>query len=151
MRKGYRHILVPTDGSPLSRKAARTAAALARRCGARLTAICVIPEGVPTLFSGARLFGSGILSPALRAQVQHAARSALSAAEREARAAGVAYAGLHPLARAPWQAILRAARSRKCDLIVMASHGRGALRALALGSETMKVLARSRIPVLVCR
>jgi nucleotide-binding universal stress UspA family protein len=41
--------------------------------------------------------------------------------------------------------------SKGCDLIVMASHGRHSLSALVLGSETVKVLTHSKIPVLVHR
>jgi nucleotide-binding universal stress UspA family protein len=147
----YRHILVPTDGSPLSRAAARTAVAIARRCGARVTALFALAEGVPTAFSGAKLYASGVMSDQYHALARQEARKALAVVERAARAAGVRCTALHPLAREPWQAILNAARSQGCDLIVMATHGHGRLRALALGSETMKVLARSRIPVLVCR
>ena len=51
----------------------------------------------------------------------------------------------------PWSAIINTARSRKCDLVVMASHGRRGLAGLLLGSETTKVLTHSKIPVLVCR
>jgi len=51
----------------------------------------------------------------------------------------------------PWRVILRVARTRKCDLIVMASHGRRGIAGLLLGSETTKVLTHSKIPVLVCR
>jgi nucleotide-binding universal stress UspA family protein len=51
----------------------------------------------------------------------------------------------------PWRAILRTARSRGCDAIVMATHGRGALANLVLGTETGQVLAHSKVPVLVVR
>jgi nucleotide-binding universal stress UspA family protein len=51
----------------------------------------------------------------------------------------------------PWEAILRTARAAKCDAVVMASHGRGGLSGLILGSETTHVLAKSKVPVLVVR
>jgi nucleotide-binding universal stress UspA family protein len=51
----------------------------------------------------------------------------------------------------PYQAIIEAAKQRNCDLIVMASHGRRGLAAIVLGSETVKVLTHSTIPVLVVR
>ncbi|MGZ5277786.1 MAG: universal stress protein, partial [Caldimonas sp.] len=41
--------------------------------------------------------------------------------------------------------------AKGCDLIVMASHGRRGARGLLLGSETLKVLTHSKIPVLVYR
>src|ERR1700687_1794497 len=51
----------------------------------------------------------------------------------------------------PYQAIIDTARSKGCDLIVMASHGRRGVTAIVLGSETVKVLTHSKIPVLVYR
>jgi nucleotide-binding universal stress UspA family protein len=149
MRAMYRHILVPTDGSAASLRASRLAAGLAARCGARLTSIYVVPEGVPTLFSGDKLYGGGVLSRATRAAIRQAAAAALDAVAREADKAGVPHASRRTLARAPWQAIVHAARAADCDLIVMATHGRRGLA--ALGSQTMKTVAHSAVPVLVCR
>ena len=51
----------------------------------------------------------------------------------------------------PYADIITAAEANGCDLIFMASHGRSGVGALLLGSETQKVLAHSRIPVLVYR
>jgi nucleotide-binding universal stress UspA family protein len=50
----------------------------------------------------------------------------------------------------PYQAIIATAEDRVCDLIVMASHGRGGLSAVVLGSVTNKVLTHTKTPVLVC-
>lgn len=124
---------------------------LARAVRGRITAIYVIPDGVPTLFSGGRLYGSGVIDRKHEELLRRHVRKVLSVIEEEARAAHVACASIHRLARDPWQAIVGAARSRKCDLVVMASHGRSGLPALLLGSQTMKVLVHSRTPVLVCR
>ena len=63
----------------------------------------------------------------------------------------VPYETVHVEHARPYEAILETAASRGCDLIVMASHGRSGLSALLLGSETMKVLTHSTIPVLVIR
>lgn len=141
----YERILVATDGSPLSRRAVRAAAELARACGARLSVLHVVS---PYLQAGgidlAKLPGYG------RA-VDKAARGVLAAARAEARACDVSAEAVSVVGGEPWKAILRAAGARRCDLIVMASHGRRGLMGLVLGSETTKVLTRSRIPVLVCR
>jgi nucleotide-binding universal stress UspA family protein len=147
----YKHILVPTDGSALSRRAIKTAARLASALGARITAIYVVAEGVPTVFSGDKLYGSGILGRQYQALIDSQAKKALAVVEIEAGIAGVPYSSVRPAPEQPWRAIIRAARSRGCDLIVMASHGRSGLRALAVGSETAKVLAHSKVPVLVVR
>lgn len=147
----FRHILVPTDGSPLARKAIEPALRMARGFDARITAICVIRDGVPNAFSAGRLYGSGVLGKEYRDFVRREVKQALGAVREAAQAAGVKVRGIHPLARHPWEEILRAAKAGRCDVIVMASHGWGAGRSLLLGSETMKVLAHSKIPVLVCR
>jgi len=145
----YKHILVPTDGSALSRKAIGAAVALARTLGARITALYIVPEGVPTLFSGDKLYGSGVLAPQVRQAIRRAAEQALGFAQSTAVGAGVPCSSARTMARAPWKAIVHTARSRDCDLIVMASHGKRGLA--ALGSQTMKTVAHTRIPVLVCR
>jgi nucleotide-binding universal stress UspA family protein len=146
----YRHILVPTDGSARSRRAVAAAVKLAAQCNARLTSIYVVPEGTPTLFSGDKLlYGGGVVSPRIRAAIRDTAAQALDRVAREADKAGVRHASLRTKAHAPWQAIVRAARTTHCDLIVMATHGRRGLA--ALGSQTMKTVAHSPVPVLVCR
>jgi len=142
----YRHILVPTDGSRRSALAIRMAAGLARALGAKLTGLHVV---APYMSESS---GAGYASMrGFRRAVEQQTRRALAAFNAEARAKGVAATASSVLGGEPWQVILRAARARKCDLIVMASHGRRGLAGLLLGSETAKVLTHSRIPVLVCR
>jgi nucleotide-binding universal stress UspA family protein len=145
----YRNILVPTDGSQRSRRAVALAARLAAQFGARMTSLYVVPEGVPTLFSGDKLYGSGVISAGTRNAIRKAAAEALAVVAREADKAGVRHASMRTRAHAPWQAIVRAARTANCDLIVMATHGRRGLA--ALGSQTLKTVAHSPVPVLVCR
>jgi nucleotide-binding universal stress UspA family protein len=149
--RGFRHLLVATDGSQRSLRAAKIASATARELRARITALYVVAEGVPSLFSGERLYGSGVVGARIRTKIRREAGKALDAVRCEARARGVRCAGLRAMARAPWRKILATARARHCDLIVMGSHGRGALAGAVLGSQTAKVLSHGRIPVLVCR
>jgi nucleotide-binding universal stress UspA family protein len=146
-----RRILLATDGSRLSKRAVQTAVRLAAALRARLVALYVIPEGVPTLFGGEKLCASPALGREYRALIRKASRDVLGAAVKAADEAEVSCTPVSRLARHPWQAILGTARARGCDLIVMASHARTGLPALALGSETAKVLTHSRIPVLVVR
>ncbi len=141
----YRHILVATDGSRFSAAAIRMAAGLARSLGAKLTGLHVVAPYLPA-HGGAYASLSGF-----RRAVRNEARQALAAFVARARAQGVATFAASALGGEPWRVILRTARSRKCDLIVMASHGRRGLAGLLLGSETAKVLSHSKIPVLVCR
>lgn len=141
----YSRILVATDGSPLSRRAVRAAAELARAFGARLSVIHVVsPYLGSTGIDLAKL-------PGFKHAVEKSARAPLEAARALARKQEVNAEAVAVVGGEPWKAILRAAQSRRCDLIVMASHGRRGLSGLILGSEAAKVLARSTIPVLVCR
>ncbi len=148
----YKHILVPTDGSKLSLKAAREAAALARTLKARITAIYVIAPYMPVLESeGAILHNYGYDERTYAKATEAHAVAALAKVAAFAAAAKVKCTEVHVIGPQPWDAILKAAKKGKCDLIVMASHGRKGLASLFLGSETQKVLAHSAIPVLVCR
>jgi nucleotide-binding universal stress UspA family protein len=145
-----KRILVPTDGSPRALRAARVAAALARKTGARLTALYVLLERVPTALDAA-LYASPALSPELQHVLREHAERALRAIERVARRQGVACERVVAHADHAWKSIVGNARRRGCDLIVMASRGRDSGAAALLGSETTRVLAHSKIPVLVCR
>lgn len=145
----YRNILIPTDGSQRSARAIELGVDLAAKYGARVTSLYIVREGVATLFTGDKLYEGGVVSEETRAAIVKAADKALDAVAREADKAGVRHESLRSKAHAPWQAIVRAARTADCDLIVMATHGRRGLA--ALGSQTMKTLAHSPVPVLVCR
>ena len=147
----YKHILVPTDGSKLSNHAVRAACNLAQTCGARITGIYVIPPYVPPIYAEGMIYIADLGPKRHKEVMQQAAKKALAVLSAEARRAGVACAGVAPVADQPWEGILKAARGKRCDLIVMASHGRRGIAKALLGSETQKVLTHSRIPVLVVR
>ena len=147
----YKHILVPTDGSKLSAKAIRSAAGLAKTCKAKLTGIYVIPRYEPPVYSEGAMLGMPFSRRAYLQSAEKTARRALAVVEIESQTAGVDSSTLSVVGDQPWKAIINAARAKRCDAIVMASHGRSGLAGLVLGSETVKVLTHSRIPVLVCR
>ena len=145
----YRNILVPTDGSKLSLKAAREAAALAKSLKAKLTAVYVMPQWMPPmLVEGAGLPAEAFDERAFLKATEATARTALEKVEAAANAEHVKIESVALRDDEPWKGIVKAAR--KCDLIVMASHGRTGLEAVILGSETRKVLAHATKPVLVC-
>jgi len=147
----YKHILVATDGSKLSLKAAKTAASLARAVGARLTSIYVMPEYMPPIYGEASLYVTTVSPKSFKAAMDKDAKAALAAVAKAAASARVTHAEAKVTNAQPWAAIVSAARSKRCDLIVMASHGRRGLAGLLLGSETTKVLTHSKVPVLVVR
>jgi nucleotide-binding universal stress UspA family protein len=144
----YRHILIATDGSDLSAKAIEPGLQLASRLGARVTAVTVTPP-----FHALSL-APGQAEYSAAGYQQHAeelARRILGEVQGKAAAAGLHCDAVHAVHDHPWQAIIDAARTRGCDLITMASHGRRGTSAILLGSETLRVLTHSAIPVLVYR
>ena len=143
----YKNILVPTDGSDITAKAVDSAIRLAQTLGARICAISVkepfpystISEMQPT--PPQEFFDAQERIAQQRVQVVVAACAA----------AGVACEAHTVEAMHHWEAIVEHADRMKCDLLVMASHGRRGVSALFLGSETQKVLTHSTLPVLVVR
>jgi nucleotide-binding universal stress UspA family protein len=89
-----------------------------------------------------------------RGMEQHAVNLAakdLNAATEVAKAAGISCDTMRVEHEHPYRAIIDTAAQKVCDLIVMASHGRRGISAIVLGSETVKVLTHSAVPVLVVR
>jgi nucleotide-binding universal stress UspA family protein len=148
----YRHILVPTDGSALSLKAAKEAARLAKTQKAKVTAFYAIPPFITPATGEALIVTPELFSEKeYKKRMQKYANEALSKVEAEAKKSGVPFEGACAIADSPWKGIIAAAQANDCDLIVMASHGRRGIEGLLLGSETLKVLTHSKTPVLVCR
>lgn len=148
----FKHILVPIDDSPLSMKAAKYAARLARSSRARITALHVIPPFNPPAYIDGVVPYPELYSPEeYKKSTERYARKLVAKAEAIAKTARVKCEGAFVTSEQPWKAIIKAAKGRRCDLIVMASHGRRGIAAVVLGSETTKVLTHSKTPVLVCR
>lgn len=146
----FKHLLVPTDGSPLSQEAVTRAISFAREAGARITFFCA-EKAFPSMY-----YGMGVIFDAHAPSQFHQAEdenahAVLDAAEQQAQAAGVTCGKLALASDQPYLAIIEAAERNGCDLIFMASHGRRGVGTLLLGSETQKVLSHSSIPVLVYR
>ena len=144
----YKHILLPTDGSPLSKKAIKNGIALAKVLRARITGF-YSPEQYEVLAYG-EYFPPNLISRAEWDERSKAtAENYLSVIEKAAKAAGVPYQAYYKEGMSPWQAIVDAAQRKKCDLIFMASHGRTGIPGILLGSQAAKVLSHSKIAVLV--
>jgi nucleotide-binding universal stress UspA family protein len=146
-----KQVLVPTDGSDLADKAAAQAVEIARALKARLTAFHAYPE-----YHAVLLYEYvGPLNALSRKDYVAAAKATaegyLAKVVRAARAAGVEADSEAVASDYPHEAIIRAAKKKKCDLIIMASHGRSGVAGLLLGSVTQKVLTHSKLPVLVVR
>jgi len=147
----FKHILIPTDGSRLSMKGVKAGVRLAKALRARVTGVYVIPPFMPVAYGDAAVYVPSISPQEYRKHSEAAARKALGAIEAEARKARVRCRTKFVTAARTYEGILRVARGAKCDAISMASHGRSGLTGALLGSETTRVLAQSRLPVLVTR
>ena len=144
----YSNILIPTDGSELAGKAVQHGIALAPGIGAKVIALTVLPPFHVCTTDTQMLEDT----PAqYKARMQQHAEKTLGAVAHAAQAVGVACEAVHVEHERPYQAIIDTAESKGCDPIVMASHGRHGISAIILGSETVKVLTHSKIPVLVHR
>jgi nucleotide-binding universal stress UspA family protein len=146
----YERILVTTDGSSLSKKAIRSAISLAAATGAKLVVLHVVPRYPTSYFEGAVT-----LTPAeIGATEKHWAdqgQALVDGVQKAALAAGVDAKPVVAKSDLVAETVVAQARKHKCDLVVMASHGRKGLKRLLLGSETQHVLTHSTLPVLVLR
>jgi nucleotide-binding universal stress UspA family protein len=144
----FRNILIPTDGSDLAAKAVEQGVLFAKEVGAKITAVTVT-EPFHAISVKPRQLEYTPMEYKKHAET-HAAK-VLSTVSTATNSAGVACDVVHVEHEQVYQAIIDAAEARRCDLIVMASHGRRGVSAVVLGSETVKVLTHSKIPVLVYR
>lgn len=140
-------VLVATDGSPLSERAVKVAAELARNVGAKLTAVTV---AAPYPYS-ALGESSAIAGADYQATVGAEASARLTRASEIAHSAGAECATSLQESADVFRGILAAAEQVSAGLIVMASHGRRGLSAVVLGSETQRLLSHTELPVLIVR
>ena len=145
----YKRLLVCTDGSPLAQSAAREGVKLAASLGGRVVALLVTPPFEPP---------QGYESSPLAGQIRQHQRDSkataarcLGAIARDAKELGVACKSLHVGKYPPAATIVETATAEKCDLIVMGSHGHGALGQLFVGSVTTRVAATCSVPLLIVR
>ncbi|MBU6467811.1 MAG: universal stress protein [Betaproteobacteria bacterium] len=141
----FQHILIPIDGSALSHKALSGGIAMAKELKAKITIYSAVVEFLPmTEFA--------VETPqSVMEELEKETNKHLQKAQKEAEAAGVICNVVKSTEFSPYQGIINTAKAEKCDLILMASHGRRGLTGFLLGSETQKVLTHSEIPVLVYR
>lgn len=146
----YQRILIATDGSPLSRKAVDSGIEMAELTGAQIVALKVVPRYPVSYFEG------GVALPinnvaTIEKQWAEAALAVVTAVKTKAEAKGIKVKAITHTSDLVAESIVAAAKKHKCDLIIMASHGRRGIKRVLMGSETMHVLTHSHIPVLVLR
>lgn len=147
----YKHILIATDGSELAAKGVEHGMALAGPLGARVT-VLTVTEPLQARAAQAAL-AAGVRDPAARYDqaIDETMKERFAAIEEKAAAHGVEVDLVHEIDEYPAEAIVRSAKLRGCDLIVMSSHGRRGAKRLILGSQTSEVVTHTTIPVLVIR
>lgn len=144
----FKHILIATDGSELAAKAVAQGLDIAKGLGAKVMVINVTEPWVAVAPGEvAMAFPIKEYDESVAANAAHI----LAAAENASTAAGVDCTTRHVRDQFPAEGIIETAEKHGCDLIVMASHGRRGLMRFLLGSQAIKVLTHSTIPVLVCR
>jgi nucleotide-binding universal stress UspA family protein len=146
----FKRILIPTDGSALSRKAIKAGVRLAKQTRARVIGYYALEMFQPYVYGDGTVIDTATLN-AFERRAREQGEKYLEQVRKAAKAAGMRCEVLMTKPATPYQGIIAAARRKKCDVIFMASHGRGEFAALILGSVTQKVLAHSRVPVLVYR
>jgi nucleotide-binding universal stress UspA family protein len=146
----FKRILIPTDGSKVADKAVKAGIRFAREIGAKVVGYYAI-EPVQAYYYGEGTVADVRLIAELDRQSKAAGEKTLAAMARLARAGRVRFDSLCDKPGTAYDGIIAAARRKRCDVIFMASHGRSGLAKLVMGSVTQKVLAHSKIPVLVYR
>jgi nucleotide-binding universal stress UspA family protein len=146
----YKHILIPTDGSPIADKAVVAGIEFARESGAKVTLFTAVPEyEIPT---EGQVMAHQIISMAEHARrSEQKANAILEPGAEKARAAKLEFRTHYAQCNRPWEAIVDAARAHGCDAIIMGSHGRKGLSRLVHGSQAIDVLTHSSLPTLVLR
>ena len=146
----YKSILIATDGSALSRKAVNAGIDLAILTGAQLTVLKVVPRYPVSYFEGGMAISAGQVASTEK-QWAEAADSVVQIVKAKAEANGLKARAVTRSSDFVAESVIAVAKKHKCDLIVMASHGRRGVKRLLMGSETLHVLTHSSIPVLVLR
>lgn len=143
----YRHILVPTDGSPLSERALRYAVPLAERHGARLTLLHVAAPILDAIAGG----GAPVREPALDAAWRAEDRKAVERIAKRTRKQTAVQVDVAYRSGRPAPTIAEFATTERADLVVLCTHGRGGFERLWLGSVADALLRQLTVPTLLVR
>jgi len=146
----YKRILIPTDGSTVASKAARAGIRLAKALGARVTGYYSIEPIWPRAYGEGYMIGRMTLAE-LDRRAKELGEQYLHRIRKLAKGAGVRFDSVCANSDTAYKGIIDTARKKRCDVILMGSHGRGGPGGLILGSTTNKVLSYSKIPVIVYR
>jgi nucleotide-binding universal stress UspA family protein len=143
----FKHLLVPVDGSDVSKKSLKKVAELAKADKAAVTLVYVSDPMPPMIYSDSTM-GYGISQKDHKKVCEIFAKDIL---KKSALILGVGIKAntLHIADSNLSAGIMEGAKKAKADVIVMASHKRTGMKSVLLGSETHEVIVHSKLPVLV--
>ena len=141
-------ILVATDFSEPSDAALAYGRELARTFGASLT-VLHIADNILTRAYGAE--GVVLADPELQREIETTAQRQVDASLFDEDRQALGAVGLVITSNSPSAAIVTYARDAAIDLIVMGTHGRGAIAQLLMGSVAERVVRIAPCPVLTVR
>lgn len=144
----YKRFLIASDGSELADKSVTSGLALAKQLGAQVV-IVTATEPWSSMTNGEGFAFNFPIDEYEKAATEHA-EQILAKIRADAEKLAIECETVH-VNDFPAEGILATAKAKKCDLIVMASHGRRGVARFLLGSQATRVVALSTIPVLVCR
>jgi nucleotide-binding universal stress UspA family protein len=139
-----RDVLIGYDGSDNAKLALRQAIEIAQSSNARLTVMSVVPDVAATV-QGAWLAGANPqqLEQEMTEQVSSTLEEAIAQVPEDVpvtKLLGHGHAG---------PALISAIEEQGCDLVVVGTRGRGAVKSLFLGSVTEHLVSRSSVPIVV--
>jgi nucleotide-binding universal stress UspA family protein len=146
----FQRILIPTDGSTVARKAIKAGVAFAKEINGTVVGYYAV-EAIERLYYLAGRSAQRLSIDDLQRRLNAQGQQFLAEIQKAADGAGIPCETVMTSPALPHQGIIDTARKKKCDVIFMATHGRGKVVTLILGSVTQKVLTQSKIPVLVYR
>jgi len=155
----YKNILLPTDGLGKCQYGTCHGVLLAKNLHAKVTAVCITgklsSQDILKLYDANMVVGAqdarkakDAMADAEAGQKEEASR-ALAVAKKMCDGEGVACELAHLPGAAPADGILQVASEKKCDLIFISTHGNPGMFGSLFGTVASKVLANSKVPVLV--
>ncbi len=146
----FKNLLIPTDGSAVSRQAIKAGIQLAQALGAKVTGYYGIVMLAPSVFGDGDLIEKSLVRK-LDRLARDTGEKYLDEISRAAAAAGVDYSGVISKPASAYEGIIEVTKKKRCDAIFIASRGRSEIKKLLLGSVTQKVLSHAQVPVIVYR
>jgi nucleotide-binding universal stress UspA family protein len=144
----FKHLLIATDGSRASEKALAQGLVLAKTLAAQATVVTVTEPWTEGAYA---TIPTPSLIKAYEKAATDGAAAILDGVRKAAEEAGVRCQTRHIKDQHPADGIIKAAKDQRCDLIIVGSHGRGAMGRVLLGSTSLKVLTFSPVAVLISR